>query len=153
MKSERTKCRNDEIPKLTRSIAARNKMHGRMNHARDGPALSEFPMNPTIAGCERVQAEVMLGSRRPQPEGQQCDIAHRVFEEVSHPQPVVRMCSPNQRSLRDRPFLSVSAREPRARQPPRDGAAHPQPCRSLSLIHISEPTRLGMISYAVFCLK
>src|SRR5450756_2261808 len=30
-----------------------------------------------------------------------------------------------------------------------------QPCieQSLSLIHISEPTRLGMISYAVFCLK
>src|SRR5450756_826618 len=27
------------------------------------------------------------------------------------------------------------------------------PVRSLSLIHISEPTRLGMISYAVFCLK
>src|SRR5450756_1755815 len=25
-------------------------------------------------------------------------------------------------------------------------------CRCLSLIHISEPTRLGMISYAVFCL-
>src|SRR5659263_83007 len=25
--------------------------------------------------------------------------------------------------------------------------------RTLSLIHISEPTRLGMISYAVFCLK
>src|SRR5450756_1817803 len=24
---------------------------------------------------------------------------------------------------------------------------------TLSLIHISEPTRLGMISYAVFCLK
>src|SRR5450756_1325567 len=27
------------------------------------------------------------------------------------------------------------------------------PVRKLSLIHISEPTRLGMISYAVFCLK
>src|SRR5450756_2802780 len=27
------------------------------------------------------------------------------------------------------------------------------PGRRLSLIHISEPTRLGMISYAVFCLK
>src|SRR5450756_2817785 len=26
-------------------------------------------------------------------------------------------------------------------------------CLHLSLIHISEPTRLGMISYAVFCLK
>src|SRR5659263_744503 len=30
---------------------------------------------------------------------------------------------------------------------------HPEPGRYLSLIHISEPTRLGMISYAVFCLK
>src|SRR5450756_858420 len=27
------------------------------------------------------------------------------------------------------------------------------PLAALSLIHISEPTRLGMISYAVFCLK
>src|SRR5450756_2984487 len=27
------------------------------------------------------------------------------------------------------------------------------PAERLSLIHISEPTRLGMISYAVFCLK
>src|SRR5450759_5502014 len=32
----------------------------------------------------------------------------------------------------------------------RIGAGHP--VDSLSLIHISEPTRLGMISYAVFCL-
>ena len=31
---------------------------------------------------------------------------------------------------------------------------HPYPMEVfLSLIHISEPTRLGMISYAVFCLK
>src|SRR5450756_1102484 len=28
-----------------------------------------------------------------------------------------------------------------------------RPEQILSLIHISEPTRLGMISYAVFCLK
>src|SRR5665648_1013022 len=28
-----------------------------------------------------------------------------------------------------------------------------EPVSKLSLIHISEPTRLGMISYAVFCLK
>src|SRR5450756_1883170 len=28
-----------------------------------------------------------------------------------------------------------------------------RPAHALSLIHISEPTRLGMISYAVFCLK
>ena len=30
---------------------------------------------------------------------------------------------------------------------------HKNQVLSLSLIHISEPTRLGMISYAVFCLK
>src|SRR5450756_2569965 len=35
---------------------------------------------------------------------------------------------------------------------PRD-AYHHHRRRYLSLIHISEPTRLGMISYAVFCLK
>src|SRR5450756_2827568 len=29
----------------------------------------------------------------------------------------------------------------------------PRAQMDLSLIHISEPTRLGMISYAVFCLK
>src|SRR5450759_451318 len=29
----------------------------------------------------------------------------------------------------------------------------PERVLALSLIHISEPTRLGMISYAVFCLK
>src|SRR5450756_1634641 len=28
-----------------------------------------------------------------------------------------------------------------------------EPHKGFSLIHISEPTRLGMISYAVFCLK
>src|SRR5450759_4468291 len=32
-----------------------------------------------------------------------------------------------------------------------EGERHP--IQHLSLIHISEPTRLGMISYAVFCLK
>src|SRR5450756_3064592 len=37
---------------------------------------------------------------------------------------------------------------------PRLFAAYPSVCAlGLSLIHISEPTRLGMISYAVFCLK
>src|SRR5450759_3355382 len=32
-------------------------------------------------------------------------------------------------------------------------STHGGPVKDLSLIHISEPTRLGMISYAVFCLK
>src|SRR5450756_733372 len=31
--------------------------------------------------------------------------------------------------------------------------SYPEALTYLSLIHISEPTRLGMISYAVFCLK
>src|SRR5450756_510141 len=34
-----------------------------------------------------------------------------------------------------------------------DTEASPSHVSRLSLIHISEPTRLGMISYAVFCLK
>src|SRR5450756_2894166 len=34
-----------------------------------------------------------------------------------------------------------------------DVIRHPKAALDLSLIHISEPTRLGMISYAVFCLK
>ena len=32
-----------------------------------------------------------------------------------------------------------------------NAAAQTAPAQTLSLIHISEPTRLGMISYAVFC--
>src|SRR5450759_1187012 len=42
-----------------------------------------------------------------------------------------------------------------SQQPPKrcKGSKHDRPCLDLSLIHISEPTRLGMISYAVFCLK
>src|SRR5680860_1727206 len=34
-----------------------------------------------------------------------------------------------------------------------DHACNPRYARSLSLIHISEPTRRTPISYAVFCLK
>ena len=34
-----------------------------------------------------------------------------------------------------------------------DGPTDLSSLQALSLIHISEPTRLGMISYAVFCLK
>src|SRR5450759_3545113 len=36
-------------------------------------------------------------------------------------------------------------------EPPRDLWARTAAALDLSLIHISEPTRLGMISYAVFC--
>src|SRR5450756_1403909 len=36
---------------------------------------------------------------------------------------------------------------------PYKGGLRFHPSVYLSLIHISEPTRLGMISYAVFCLK
>src|SRR5450756_2861429 len=63
------------------------------------------------------------------------------------------------------------AQQTKKAAPPRDGipASHGDDTRGyndtpqlpnqkwkvhdLSLIHISEPTRLGMISYAVFCLK
>src|SRR5450756_1288045 len=41
---------------------------------------------------------------------------------------------------------------PDGSEPLRTVGRHPDEV-ALSLIHISEPTRLGMISYAVFCLK
>src|SRR5450756_3063379 len=57
-------------------------------------------------------------------------------------------------------FLRVEDRNGRLREVdaiPGDDRRRPGVSRSfmqhLSLIHISEPTRLGMISYAVFCLK
>src|SRR5450756_2595440 len=46
----------------------------------------------------------------------------------------------------------VFQRRPAAGAPLRPPTASGAPF-TLSLIHISEPTRLGMISYAVFCLK
>src|SRR5450756_1231712 len=44
-------------------------------------------------------------------------------------------------------------RRPAVRIQPCCGAGMRRVYNILSLIHISEPTRLGMISYAVFCLK
>src|SRR5450756_1353034 len=44
-----------------------------------------------------------------------------------------------------------SGARPREHEAP--GAREARTSHELSLIHISEPTRLGMISYAVFCLK
>ena len=46
----------------------------------------------------------------------------------------------------DRSFAIQAGREVRI-------MVKPEVITDLSLIHISEPTRLGMISYAVFCLK
>src|SRR5450756_3005641 len=48
------------------------------------------------------------------------------------------------------PPAACCRRHPARSHPPE---AKDQPFLVLSLIHISEPTRLGMISYAVFCLK
>src|SRR5450756_409250 len=74
-------------------------------------------------------------------------IQQSIFELVSvQPTPLVNLpgaveaTSPKSRD--DHSFGPVCS----VGQVPREG-------RSLSLIHISEPTRLGMISYAVFCLK
>src|SRR5450756_3073051 len=50
------------------------------------------------------------------------------------------------RRLLDAEHAGLAHRHLRRDRPPRAG-------QGLSLIHISEPTRLGMISYAVFCLK
>src|SRR5450759_5785165 len=46
-------------------------------------------------------------------------------------------------------FVAIEPFSPRRRRRPRSEGVSPL---KLSLIHISEPTRLGMTSYAVFCL-
>src|SRR5660398_290733 len=61
--------------------------------------------------------------------------------------------TPNSTPLYSSAASDVYKRQPRGgrgrpRRPPR-----PRPGLPLSLIHISEPTRLRRISYAVFCLK
>src|SRR5678816_4834198 len=50
-------------------------------------------------------------------------------------------------------YLNFDGESPMAKERNKNG--HPQPynVHFLSLIHISEPTRLLSISYAVFCLK
>src|SRR5450759_5110813 len=60
----------------------------------------------------------------------------------------------------DRSLLPLSQRDPAAWEGRSENAPYVRVTEArggavydLSLIHISEPTRLGMISYAVFCLK
>src|SRR5659263_375669 len=78
-----------------------------------------------------------------------------------------RSCSPSPAACSARAPRSSRSRRPawHSRAPRRSSRPRrPAPCRpgraacccgrpGRSLIHISEPTRLGMISYAVFCLK
>src|SRR5450756_2359457 len=56
-------------------------------------------------------------------------------------------------SPRKRSRLKTTATVTRSFGSHRIAARVPASAPVLSLIHISEPTRLGMISYAVFCLK
>src|SRR5450756_2147427 len=81
------------------------------------------------------------------------------WETAEHPQPAeyASVEEPSPRpgtypTIQEIPICQVSELAPvpdlfPALLPARDAG------RTLSLIHISEPTRLGMISYAVFCLK
>src|SRR5659263_729744 len=73
-----------------------------------------------------------------------------------------RVAPPRRRSCQDRRATSpVNAPAVGGRstdnaggiQAPAGRAPNRRADSDLSLIHISEPTRLGMISYAVFCLK
>src|SRR5659263_515139 len=57
------------------------------------------------------------------------------------------------RRCQDRGLLADVHGPVRRQERPGEPDLEPGLCTDLSLIHISEPTRLGMISYAVFCLK
>src|SRR5450756_2859733 len=66
------------------------------------------------------------------------------FARLGHAVPSICVIAVHKITERDAGHWSTSADA--ANQPAQMG-------EHLSLIHISEPTRLGMISYAVFCLK
>src|SRR5665254_24392 len=60
---------------------------------------------------------------------------------------------PRSTRVRSSAASDVYKRQPWVSGPPTHAARWPSPREGLSLIHISEPTRLLSISYAVFCLK
>src|SRR5450756_2624012 len=97
----------------------------------------------------RMQAPFLLEPSRELGVGQgieQSDHANRdrgVFDQFDH-------------GVGDRPFFTVET-DDKSRGDEYAGGIYfmnalDQAALGLSLIHISEPTRLGMISYAVFCL-
>src|SRR5450759_89680 len=99
----------------------------------------------SAGGKSTSAAAYRAGERiRDERTGQIFDHAHRT--DVMHKQIVV----PSKLAARDMSWVhDRSALWNAAELAERRGNARV----ALSLIHISEPTRLGMISYAVFCLK
>src|SRR5450756_2400971 len=73
------------------------------------------------------------------------------------PSPTKSLCQTRFVSNRLRPMTMNAGRKVKTKSTSVEGKVNSQPATlsriTLSLIHISEPTRLGMISYAVFCLK
>src|SRR5450759_1861011 len=74
------------------------------------------------------------------------DLAHLFGGPGPHPAVVVRQDDSNGPSILPEEYLDVPLNDPN------DQNTYQDLIKDLSLIHISEPTRLGMISYAVFCL-
>src|SRR5665648_1099834 len=133
----------------------------------DGCAMTQPTARGSIAGQARLHLQPRKASRPA------CCMS-LVSEELRAPTPAARRS-------RARPSRSCRARahldERQHRAPVPGGGGRPEralevgvvelgaaiavrqvqiddaPGTLLSLIHISEPTRLGMISYAVFCLK
>src|SRR5428012_6340 len=63
------------------------------------------------------------------------------------------LTAPHVAKLKNFATARVGRRHPLMGASRASNCAAPGKVKNLSLIHISEPTRLGMISYAVFCLK
>eukprot|EP00658_Telonema_sp_P-2_P059296 TRINITY_DN48119_c0_g1_i1.p2 TRINITY_DN48119_c0_g1~~TRINITY_DN48119_c0_g1_i1.p2 ORF type:complete len:101 (+),score=29.77 TRINITY_DN48119_c0_g1_i1:105-407(+) len=76
---------------------------------------------------------------------------HEEQEHADNAQPIVAKPPPIQVPSRGGAAPAISPTRPL--KPPRTRHPNPRPNQLLSLIHISEPTRLLSISYAVFCLK
>src|SRR5678815_1697662 len=103
---------------------------------RTGATGCTHPVRGAVASVEQPRGDWRSCDRRRELASSMQE--HRV-EIRSSPSPTI-----------ENPY-DVQARIPTIpRSPPADRAGD---CQPLSLIHISEPTRLLSISYAVFCLK
>src|SRR5450756_2718297 len=118
---------------------------------RLGPALGSRPRRPRRAGvrlamrsanawqAERLPVWGVLGGSPKQDRVVRTKISWKRFEVIQKFRGILASMS----VIEEIPFSQL-VQHPKATM---------AKLEELSLIHISEPTRLGMISYAVFCLK
>src|SRR5450756_3053645 len=108
----------------------------------DGVGQPDTPL-AARGGCDRLDRQLVLfHSPRPQPQAGPRTTGRRLRRGVA---------GPRRRLLPDHEVPGGAGQNAGRTDLVQMGGLYHLAVRLLSLIHISEPTRLGMISYAVFC--